>query len=152
MGSVGVKLPPCPHPAPSLAGGTRANRTWTVTAVLRALPACGTCASQPLKPPHSHSSPSQEKPVSIYILLYIPFQKTVTGSFSTSATLPAKSIPPFFPLPGKVTAAGIPPCMVPWQWLALLPTRMLPGYNPSLPAIPKDSKMSKQAIHLLTAD
>lgn len=67
-------------------------------------------------------------------------------------TVPAKSIFPFSSLPGKVTGAGITTCMVPWQWVALLPTRMLPGCNPSLPATPKDSKVFKQAIHLLAAD
>lgn len=98
----------CPHP--SLSGGTRASRTGTAAAVLRALPACGNFVFHPLKPPHSHCSSSQAKPGRLYyILLYFPFQKTVTGSFSTSATLPAESITPFSSLLGKVTGAGIPP-------------------------------------------
>lgn len=76
-------------------------------------------------------------------------EKTVTGRFNT----PSKKHSPFFSsLPGKVTGAGIPPCMVPWQWLALLTPRMLPGSNPSLPAAPKGSKVSREAIHLLAAD
>lgn len=144
----GLRSLPCPHP--SLAGGTRASRTGTAAAVLRSLPAHGNFVFYPLKP-HSHCSSSHAKPGRLYyILLYFPFQKTVTGSFSTSATLPAKSISPFSSLPGKVT--GIPPCMMPCQCLALLPTRMLPRCNPSLPAAPKDSKVSREAIHLLAAD
>lgn len=40
----------------------------------------------------------------------LPFPgKTVTGSFSASGTLPAKSISPLSSLPGKVTGAGISP-------------------------------------------
>lgn len=42
--------------------------------------------------------------------------------------------------------------MVPWQWLTLLPTRMLPGCNPSLPAAPKGSKVSREVVHLVAAD
>lgn len=153
MGRLGVTLPPCPHPSIKPCRGTSANRTWTIAAVLRALPARGNFASHPLKPPHSHCSPSQAKPGRLYyILLYFPFQKKVTGSFSTSGTLPAKNIPPFSSLPGKVACAGISPCMVTWQWLALLPARMLPRSNPSLPAAPKGSKVSGEAIHLLAAD
>lgn len=63
-----------------------------------------------------------------------------------------KASPLALPSLGQSLLLGFPPCMVPWQWLALLPTRMLPGCNPSLPAAPKDSKVSEQAIHVLAAD
>lgn len=124
----GYTASPLPHPAPSLAEGTRASRTWTTAAVLRALPAFGNFVFHSLKPSTLPLFPMPGKVWEALLhLLYFPVQQTVTGSFSTSATLLAKSIPPSSSLPGQVTGAGIPPCMVPWQWLALLPTRMLPG-------------------------
>lgn len=85
MGSVGVTVPLCPHPSTALQGAPEPTGHGTVAAVLRALPTRGNF--HPLKPPHSH----------YYILLYFPLQKKVTGSSSTSATLPAKSIPLFLP-------------------------------------------------------
>lgn len=97
----------------SLAGGTRANSTWPVAAVLRALPACGTFASHPLKPPCSHCFSCQEKPVRIYyILLYFSFQKTVTGSFSTSLSQ-QKASSLFLPFLGKLLVQGLLPAWCP---------------------------------------
>lgn len=131
---------PLQHQA--LQGGTRANSTWTAAAVLRALPARGNFASHPLKPPYSHCSPSQAKPGGLYYnLLYFPFQKKSHWEFQHFTTLPAG----FASLHGKVSGARIPPCMLPCQWLALLPTRMLPGSSRGLQGV-------QGAIHLLAAD
>lgn len=149
MGTVGVPLPNVPMPAPSPAGGYQyPKRTGIVAAVLGALPACGNFASHPLKP-HSHCAPIHAKHGRLYyILLYFSFQnKQSLGVSALQAPSQQKASPLFLPSRESHWC-----CMVPWQWLALLPTRMLPGSNPSLPAAPKGSKMSRVAIHLLAAD
>lgn len=104
-----------PTPAPSLAEGTRANTTWCCCCTQGTASPRQFCIS----PPETSTFPLFTIPGKAwglyYILLYFPFQKTVTGSFSTSATPRAKSIPSFSFLPGEVTGAGNPPCIVPWQ-------------------------------------
>lgn len=124
----GLHSLPSSPPSSKPCRGHQSQRAWTTAAVLRALPAFGNFVFHSLKPSTLPLFPMPGKVWEALLhLLYFPVQQTVTGSFSTSATLLAKSIPPSSSLPGQVTGAGIPPCMVPWQWLALLPTRMLPG-------------------------
>lgn len=127
MGSVGVTLPVSPPQHQALQGGTRASRTWTVAAVLRALPAHGNFTSTfPLFPIPGKAWEALLPPA------VLPFPENSYWEFQHFSNPPSKKHPPLFSsLPGTVTGAGIPPCMVPWQWLALLPTRMFPGAIPA---------------------
>lgn len=94
----GLMLPLCPHPSTKPCRGHQSHQDMDCCCCAQGTASPGQFC---ISPPETSTFPLLTIPGKAwglyYILLYFSFQKTVTGSFSTSATLPPKSMPFFFP-------------------------------------------------------
>lgn len=130
MGSVGVTQPPMSPPKPCRGHQSQQDRD------------CCCCAQGTaslwqfcISPPETSTFPLLLIPGKAWEALLhpavLPFPENSYWEFQHFSHPPSRKHHSFFFPPWESHWCwDSPPCMMPWQWLALLPTRMLPGCNP----------------------